>query len=103
MAYFVAHLGVRKPCFLHSELSIQAAPLITLRESDQKCLFEVKAFPGLFFGVLILLLGRNLGNSGKHCFIIVKTALFSQKQGYLLRTRILSEISAEKSKSPCFP
>ena len=51
--------------FLHFLDSIQAAPLITFEESVRKCLFVVKALLGIFFGVSLLVFGRNLSFSGK--------------------------------------
>ena len=56
----------------------------------------------IFFGVLILLLDPFLRNSEKVSFLLVKTALFCQKQGYLLRSWILFEISSGNGKSPSF-
>ena len=65
MAYSVAHLGVKKACFLHFLVTIQAAPLVPFEESCQKLLFVVKALSIIFFGVSLLLFSRNLRNSRK--------------------------------------
>ena len=61
-------------------------------------LFAVKPFLGIFFGVSLLLFDPNLSFSEKEPNYIVKTALFRQNKGCLLRSRILFEKSDKKLK-----
>ena len=86
----------RKFLILRIDFTVKTPPFET--GMPLTSFFAVKGFSVLFFGVSLLLLDRNLRNVEKSGFSVCKTALFCQKQGYLLRSRIPFEISSQKAK-----